>query len=257
MGSIESTPTTGVIVTGGASGIGRASAVALAEAGRPVAVWDLDGSCAEKTAAESRERFGVAAVAQGIDVRERDTYSDAIDAAREALGSIGGLVHAAGVSHPVPVDSIEDDDWNLVLDVNLGAELWLVKALLPDLRENPGSAVVGIASINAILGNGVNPAYGASKAGLLGLTRALADQLAGDGVRVNAICPGYTDTPMLSEAFVAAPALRDRMAAQSMIGRLADPSEIGRVARFLLSDDASFITAEHLVVDGGVVRSQR
>ncbi|MCH2173376.1 SDR family oxidoreductase [Myxococcota bacterium] len=257
MGNIAHTPTTGVIVTGGASGIGRASALALAEAGRPVAVWDLDPIATEKVAGEIATQTGATTCAAGIDVRDASLFPAAIDAAREALGSLGGLVHCAGVSMPVPVDALDVDSWDAVLEVNLRAEVLLVKALLEDLRSQPGSAVVGIASINAILGNAANPAYGASKSGLLGLTRSLADQLAGDGVRVNAICPGYIETPMLAPALDGAGGLRKSMVRQSMLGRLGQPEEIGRAVRFLMSDDASFITAEHLVVDGGVVRSQR
>lgn len=256
MGSIEHTPTTGVIVTGGASGIGRASALALAEAGRPVALWDLDPLATDKVAAEIAAQTGATTCGAGIDVRDASLFPAAIDTARATLGSIGGLVHCAGVSMAIPIDALDAESWDAVLEVNLRAEMLLVKALLADLRANPGSAVVGIASINAILGNAANPAYGASKAGVLGLTRSLADQLAGDGVRVNAICPGYIDTPMLAPALDGAAGLRESMLRQSMLGRLGEPAEIGRVVRFLMSDDASFITAEHLVVDGGVVRSQ-
>jgi len=257
MAGIDHSPRTGVIVTGGASGIGRACAVALAEVGRPVAIWDLDGLGAEKAAAEIGAGFSVPVAAAGFDVRDSNRYADAIDAARAALGSLGGLVHSAGVAAPVPIDDLDDAGWSLVLDVNLRAYGMIVKALIPDLRAHTGSAVVGIASINAILGNAANPAYGASKSGVLGLTRSLADRLAADGVRVNAVCPGYVRTPMLQPSLDAVPGLGERMAEQSMLGRLAEPEEIGRAVRFLLSDEASFITAEHLVVDGGVVRSQR
>ena len=103
----------------------------------------------------------------------------------------------------------------------------------------------------------MNPAYGASKAGLLGLTRSLADRLGAAGIRVNAVCPGYIRTAMQEEAMATMPHLLEMYERQSMLGRMADPDEVGRVVRFLMSDDASFITAEHLVVDGGVVPSQR
>lgn len=251
------TPTTGVIVTGGASGIGRASARALAAVGRPVAIWDLDAERAETVAAQIRSDWSVASCATGFDLRESARFPAALDAARTALGSIGGLVHSAGISHPVPVEDLDEASWDLVVDLNLRSQALLVRAMLPDLRQHAGAAIVGIASINALLGNGANPAYGASKAGLLGLTRSLADRLGPDGIRVNAVCPGYIRTPMQDEAMAAVPNLEAMYQRQCMLGRMADPEEVARAVRFLLSDEASFITAEHLVVDGGVVPSQR
>jgi NAD(P)-dependent dehydrogenase (short-subunit alcohol dehydrogenase family) len=257
MASIPCSPTTGVVVTGAASGIGRACVLALAEAARPVACWDLDGRGAGETAAEAAERFGVATHAAALDVRETGRFGALVGEARAALGSLGGLVHAAGVSRTEPVDQLDETAWDAVLDVNLRAYPLLVRALLPDLRSSPGAAVVGIASINAILGNQANPAYGASKAGLLGASRSMADRLADDGIRVNSVCPGYVRTPMLAPSLAASPDLEARMRGRAMLGRLAEPEEIAKAVRFLLSDDASFITAEELVVDGGVVRSQR
>jgi NAD(P)-dependent dehydrogenase (short-subunit alcohol dehydrogenase family) len=257
MSSIPYSPTTGVIVTGGASGIGRACAIALAEAGRPVACWDLDGAGAQETAAEAAERFGVASHSAAVDVTQTARFESLVDEARDALGTIGGLVHAAGVSRVENVERLDEKVWDAVLDVNLRAYPLLVRALISDLRRNPGSAVVGIASINAIIGNRINPAYGASKAGLLGASRSMADHLAADGIRVNSVCPGYVRTPMLMPAIESRAETGRRMVETSMLGRLAEPEEIASAVRFLLSDDASFITAEELVVDGGVVRSQR
>ena len=222
-----------------------------------MACWDLDPVGSEKVASEVASRFGVASCSAAVDVRETSRFETLLAEARTALGSLGGLVHAAGVSRVEPVDALDEEVWDAVLDVNLRAYPLLVRALLPDLRAHPGSAVVGIASINAILGNAANPAYGASKAGLLGASRSMADRLAGDGIRVNSVCPGYVDTPMLRPGIEASPELGERMAAQAMLGRLAEPREIASAVRFLLSDQASYITAEELVVDGGVVRSQR
>lgn len=158
--------TTGVVVTGGASGIGRASAAMLAEAGRPVAIWDLDADQAAQVAARIAGQYGVAAVGLGVDVRDAAAIRDAAAESRKALPSIGGLVHAAGVVLQTGLGGVTEENWALVLDVNLRAQVLIAQALLEDLRAHPGSAIVGIASINATLGNGLIPAYSASKGGL-------------------------------------------------------------------------------------------
>jgi NAD(P)-dependent dehydrogenase (short-subunit alcohol dehydrogenase family) len=246
------TPSTGVVVTGGASGIGRACALAMAEVGRPVAVWDVNGPGAKETAAMIDEQFGVPVVAAEVDLRHQSALAAVVDEAVAALPSIGGLVHAAGVAGPMPVDFIDDDSWDAVLDINLRAEAYLVRALLPALKQaNPGSAVVGISSVEALVGNGMIPAYCASKAGLLGLTRSLAHRLAVDGIRINAICPGAIDTPMLAP-LLAIPEAKARMTERIPLSRVADPSEIAKVARFLLSDQASYMHGAAVVVDGGM-----
>ena len=244
--------TTAVIVTGGGSGMGRACALACAEAGRPVAAWDLNSAGAETTAREAIERFGVDAIGRELDVTDTASFADAITEARAALGPIGGLVHAAGVGGAVPVPFIDEDAWDAVLDVNLRAEALLVKELLPSLREvGAGAAIVGIASVEALSGNGMLPAYCSSKAGLLGLTRSMAHAFAADGIRVNAVCPGAVDTPMLAP-LLNMPGARERLEGRIPMHRIAEPMEIAKVVRFLLSDDASYVTGTYLTVDGGM-----
>ncbi|HEV7887671.1 MAG TPA: SDR family NAD(P)-dependent oxidoreductase [Acidimicrobiales bacterium] len=243
-------PATPVVVTGGASGIGRACCLALAEVGRPVAAWDVNGAGAKDTAA--RCEGGGGAFAVEVDVRSQSSIQEAVAATVEALGPVGGLVHAAGVAGPMPVDFLDDESWDAVLDVNLRAEAFLVRALLPHLKASgPGAAIVGISSVEALVGNGMIPAYCASKAGLLGLTRALAHRLALDGIRINAICPGAIDTPMLAP-LLAIPEAKARMEERIPLSRVADPSEVARVARFLLSDEASYMHGASVVVDGGM-----
>ena len=240
---------TGVVVTGAASGIGRACAVALAEAGRPVAVWDKNAGGAAAVA-EEVEALGVAGVGVGVDVTDAHQLTVAVETSRAALGSIGGLIHAAGIVIAEPVGSIEWDNWNAVLAVNLTAHARITQLLLDDFRANEGSAIVGIASIEAVVGHFAIPAYCSSKAGLVGLTRSLAARLGPLGIRANAVCPGYIDTPML--ASVASAEVRERHVTSSVLGRIGQPEEIARVARFLLSDEASFLTGQAIVVDGGV-----
>jgi NAD(P)-dependent dehydrogenase (short-subunit alcohol dehydrogenase family) len=251
LSTLTLTPTTPVVVTGGASGIGRACADALAAVGRPIAIWDRNGDGARDAATELAVTHGVTTVAAALDVTDAEALDEAVAAARHSLGPIGGLVHAAGIVVPQPVGSIAWPDWDATLAVNLTAEARIVQALVGDLTSQPGSAVVGIASIEAIVGHGAIPAYCASKAGLVGLTRSLAMELGPRGVRVNAVCPGYIDTPMLAPT-LALDGVRDHFAASTVLGRLGAPADIGKVVRFLLSDEASFVTGAAVAVDGGV-----
>jgi NAD(P)-dependent dehydrogenase (short-subunit alcohol dehydrogenase family) len=245
-------PFTGVVVTGAASGIGQATCMALAEAGRPVAAWDLNGDGAAATAERCAEAFGVPVHAAEVDVRDQGAIADATAATVAALPSVGGLVHAAGVAIPTPAAGVDPDAWDEVLGVNVRAHALLVDALLPALgAAMPGSAIVGISSVEALIGHGVLAAYCASKAGLLGLTRSLAHALGGEGIRVNAVCPGAVDTPML-RPLIEQEGAREALERNIPLHRVADPADIARVVRFLLSSDAAYVHGTEIVVDGGM-----
>lgn len=248
-------PSTAVIVTGGASGIGLASARALAAVGRAVALWDIDAARAGQAAASIRTEFGVGAIATGIDLRDAAAIAPALAATRSALSPIGGLVHSAGVVDTGSLEGVTPKSWEDGINVHLRALVLLVQAMLPDLAANPGSAVVAIASINATLGNAMNPIYTAAKGGMLAVVRSLADRLAQDRVRINSVSPGMVLTPMMRPAVETLPA--GTFERRILLGRMGQPEEIGRVVRFLLSDEASYITAAELIVDGGNVSSQR
>lgn len=239
-------------MTGGGSGIGRATCLALAEIGRPVAAWDVNLAGAEETAAACREQHGVEAVAHEVDVREVASITAATAATTGELPSVGGFVHAAGVAGPMPIDFLDEEAWDAVLDVNLRGQAFVLRALIPALKAAcPGSAVVGIASVEAIIGNGMVPAYCSSKAGVLGLTHSMAQRLAIDGIRINAVCPGAIDTPMLAP-LLALPEARTRIESRIPLGRVADPMEVAKVVRFLLSDDAGYVHGASIVVDAGM-----
>ncbi|MDA8044930.1 MAG: SDR family NAD(P)-dependent oxidoreductase [Actinomycetota bacterium] len=253
MTDLLSSPGTPVIVTGAGSGIGRACARALAEVGRPVAVWDLDGEGAAATARSIQDDFGQTALARAVDVRATAELDGAVAEARRGLGPIGGLVHAAGVSGSCPIDELTEEAWDFVLDVNLRAFPLLVRALLGDLRATAGAAVVGIGSIASFLGYEHMVPYTASKSGMMGVTRSLALTLAGDGVRVNMVCPGNIDTPMLNARATATPERRAAFERHTPLGRLGRPEDIASAARFLLSDQASYVTGTYLLVDGGII----
>jgi NAD(P)-dependent dehydrogenase (short-subunit alcohol dehydrogenase family) len=241
------------VVTGGASGIGRACAEALAAAGRPVGLWDISGELAEEVAQLIAKEHGVQAIAQHIDLRSSHGIDSAVAATAAALGGIGGLVHSAGVLSRTSVEDIDEESWDLVNDVNVRSGALLVRALLPTMRASgPGSAVVLIASVLATYGHKTALAYCSSKAGVLGLTHALAIRLAAEGIRVNAVCPGFVTTPM-----VASIAQERQLAMEQRgipLGRRARPEELATVVRFLLSDEASYVTGAEIVVDGGLTR---
>jgi NAD(P)-dependent dehydrogenase (short-subunit alcohol dehydrogenase family) len=233
----------GVIVTGGASGIGLASAGALLAEGRKVCLWDL-----QPLVAESAARLGVPY--SRLDVTDEGAVAEAVDASAAAMDGIDGLVHAAGVVRVEPIGMLTAELWDAVLDVNLRAYPLLAQAMLTHLRAAEGAAIVGISSIEGLVGNGAIPAYCASKGGLLAVTRSMAHQFGPEGIRVNAVCPGFIETPMLAPA-LQGPSGRQMFENASPLGRMGQPIEIGNAVAFLLSPKASFITGTHLVVDGG------
>ena len=247
-----SSPGNAVIVTGGASGIGQATALALAASGRGVAIWDRDGTAARKVAGRCSDEFGVQALGLKLDVTKTTTLKAALKRSRSELGPIGGLVHAAGIAGAAPVSMIDDDGWDAVLDVNLRAAATLTREVHAALIEaNPGSAIVYVSSIEAFTGSPFLPAYCASKAGLLGLTRSAATLLGPDGIRVNSVCPGAVETPLLAP-LLELPGAREKLETTTPLGRLAQPEDIASVIRFLLSDEAAFVTGTSLTVDGGL-----
>jgi NAD(P)-dependent dehydrogenase (short-subunit alcohol dehydrogenase family) len=248
-------PSTPVVVTGGASGIGAACCAALASVGRPVAVWDVATDRADLVAARCRDEHGVAACALGVDVVDDDAVAVAVASTVGALGGIGGLVHAAGIVRGAVDDVIDVATWDAVLATHLRAYAFVTRAVLPELRRaGPGSAVVGISSIEGLVGHGFIPSYTAAKHGMIGLTRSFAHRLGPEGVRANAVCPGYIDTPMLAPT-IQSPEARAGYETRIPLGRLGEPAEIARVVRFLLSNESTYLHGAVVVVDGGVTAS--
>ena len=245
-------PGTPVVVTGGASGIGREVCRTLAEVGRPVAPWDLNGAGAKAVADECAAEFGVRTAFFEVDVRDPDAINAGVQPMIDALGGVGGLVHAAGISMAPAAHALDASGFDTVLQVNLRAEATLVHAFLAALRDaQPGSAIVGIASIEGLIGHGAIPAYTASKHGVIGLTRSLAHALGPERIRVNAVCPGFIETPMFAPA-ISMPGAREAYLAKIPMQRLGVPQDVARLVRFLLSDEAEYVHGSAVVVDGGV-----
>jgi NAD(P)-dependent dehydrogenase (short-subunit alcohol dehydrogenase family) len=162
---------------------------------------------------------------------------------------VDGLVHAAGTVSVDPIGELTAELWNKVMNVNLLAFALITQALLPSLRQSSNASVVGISSIEGLVGQGAIPSYCASKAGLLGLTRSMADQFGPEGIRFNAVCPGFIETPMLQVALDVG--LGEQFAKAAPLGRMGQPEDVAHAVAFLLSPKSSFVHGTHLVVDGG------
>ena len=239
-----------VLITGGASGIGRATAVALAETGQGVALWDLNREGMAETAALCHD-LGVACSFSVVDVANSAQRVEALNEAVDVHGGIHGLVHAAGVTGPEPITTFTPENWDFVISINLTAAAALTYEVAPHLKLSEGGSIVYLSSVLGWFGHEWLPAYCTSKAGLLGLTRASSHELAKVGVRVNAVCPGYIETPM-TEPLLAIPGLENNVVGTTPLGRLGQPRDIADVIVFLLSEKARFVTGASLVVDGGL-----
>jgi NAD(P)-dependent dehydrogenase (short-subunit alcohol dehydrogenase family) len=237
------------VITGAASGIGAESARRLAEEGAHVVVADLIDDAGKQVAAEAGGRYVRTDVTVPAEVEA--LYA----AAAEHYGHVDVLVNNAGISPPDD-DSIletELEAWSRVQEVNLTSVYLCCKYGIPHLLAAGGGSVVNTASFVALMGAATSQiSYTASKGGVLAMTRELGVQFARQGVRVNALCPGPVDTPLLRELFAADPERAARRLVHVPMGRFARAAEIAAAVAFLASDDASFVTAATFVVDGGI-----
>ncbi len=249
------------IVTAAASGMGRAGALRFAREGAAVGVVDIDEAGVRAVVAEIEAAGGRA---RGI-VADLSGDADSARIVRETANAYGGLDFVWNhVGHPGPasVEGVEMADFQLAIDLNIRTVFVTTEAAIPELRARGGGALLFTASSSGLQGSGFSPVYSAAKFGVVGFTKALAKRLAPDGIRVNVVCPGPVDTPML-RVFVARPDQQSTAGmdkeelvlsrgGQTPLGRPGRPEEIANAALFLLSDEASFITGAALPVDGGV-----
>jgi NAD(P)-dependent dehydrogenase (short-subunit alcohol dehydrogenase family) len=246
------------LVTGGASGIGRATAHALARVGAAVVVADVDGAGAERVAGELHADGG-SALAVAADVVDDAAVQAMVEAATRAFGGLDLAVNAAGVggaqalTHAYP-----EDAWLRTIDVNLTGVWRCMRHEIPALlargaQSGRTTAIVNVASVAGLVGFPRHAAYAASKHGVVGLTKAAALEYARRGLRVNVVCPGFTDTPMVEQITGDDPEQEAQLARRMPVGRLGTPEEIAAGILYLCSDAATFAIGHALVLDGGIV----
>jgi len=236
------------LVSGGGSGIGLAVGRLAVARGARVCLLDrnraaLDAACAE---------LGEGAWPVVCDVADPAAVGVAVAQAAERLGGLDALVNSAGVDSLTPLEQLSDAEWSRTLAINLTGPMLLCRAALPHLRRAGGGSIVNVSS-----GAGLSPlrnrtAYCASKAGVIMFGKALAIEVAGDGIRVNAVCPGTVDSPWVRRLVEEAGESLDELTARQPLGRLGTPEEIAEAVAYLASDAASFVTGSVFVIDGGL-----
>ena len=238
------------VITGAGGGMGREAALLFSEEGAQVCVADVDGAAAEETAGEARDAFALR-----VDVSDSDSVRSMYDETARRYGGIDILYNNAGIS-PADDASIletETDAWQRVQDVNTKGVFLCCKHGIPHLLERGGGSVINVASFVALVGAATSQiSYTASKGAVLSLSRELAVQFARQGIRVNSLCPGPVETPLLLRIFGDDPEAYERRRIHLPMGRLAKPREIVNAALFLAGDESSYVNGATFLVDGGL-----
>ncbi|MFD1514537.1 SDR family NAD(P)-dependent oxidoreductase [Halomarina rubra] len=240
------------IVTGASSGIGRASAERLAAEGASVVVADVDAEGGAETV-DRIESDGGAAIFVEVDVTDEEDVQKMVDTAIETYGGLDIAHNNAGIEGDgSPLAQQSADNWGLVLDINLTGIFLAMKHEVAAMVERGGGTIVNTSSIAGLSGDGTAP-YVASKHGVVGLTRQAAVEYGGEGIRVNAVCPGVVRTPMVERSLEEHPEAIDQITAEQPLGRMAEPEEIAAAVVWLASSDASFVNGHPLPVEGGLL----
>ena len=238
-----------VLVTGGSRGIGRACAVAFAEAGATVVVTYVGNEAAAKEVVGLIQSAGGKGSAAQLDVANTQAGAALVEKVAKEHGRLDVLVNNAGIAIDGLALRIKDEDWDKQLDTNLKGAFVLMKAAARPMMKQREGAMINLTSVVGEMGNAGQAAYAASKAGLIGLTKSMARELASRNIRVNAVSPGFIDTDMTSHL---GNDLRTRMVEGIPLGRLGTAQEVARAVRFLASDEAAYITGEVIKVNGGM-----
>lgn len=239
------------IVTGGGQGIGAATALLFAREGAKVVVADMNEDTANAVANQIKQAGSGDALAVVVNVANAESVDAMVKATMDWAGRIDVLVNNAGITADAVLHKMTEEQWDRVINVNLKG-VWLCgKAVATIMREQGSGSIINASSIVGIYGNMGQSNYAASKGGVIAMTRTWAIELASKGIRVNAIAPGFTDTPMVAKV---KPEVLDKVRQQTPLGRLATPEDIANAYLFLASDESSFVTGQVFEVSGGLMR---
>ncbi|MGZ8364891.1 MAG: 3-oxoacyl-[acyl-carrier-protein] reductase [Nitrospira sp.] len=237
------------IVTGAAQGIGRAIAECLAQAGADIAVADLDPGRSVETVA-SVEKLGRKALNIKVNVADANETKAMVEQVLKTWGKVDILVNNAGITRDGLLLRMKEEDWNLVLQINLNGTFNCTKAVLQPMTKQRYGRIVNIASIVGVIGNAGQANYSASKAAVIGFTKTVGREYASRNVTVNAVAPGFIDTAMTHGLSAD---VKDTLLKQIPLGRLGTPADVAAAVRFLVSEDAAYITGHVLHVNGGML----
>ncbi|KIC63787.1 glucose 1-dehydrogenase [Pseudarthrobacter phenanthrenivorans] len=239
------------LVTGAGSGIGRATAIAFAAEGADVVLADIDAAGNDETARLAGEHGGRVLTAK-CDVTSSRDIQAVIGQTIKEFGRLDAAFNNAGIEQPpAPLVDITEDEWSRLLDVNLRSAFLCMKYEIPAMLKTGGGSIVNTSSGAGVVGIRDQAAYVASKHGIIGLTKSVALEYAAQGIRVNAICPGIIETPMMDRFSGGTPEGRERVIGQEPVGRMGRPEEIASAVLWLSSDLGSFATGHAMVIDGG------
>jgi NAD(P)-dependent dehydrogenase (short-subunit alcohol dehydrogenase family) len=241
------------LITGGGSGIGKASALAFAREGSKVVVADVNVEGGEQTVRLIQDTGGEATFVRA-DVSNSGDVSDMVSHAVQTYNRLDCAFNNAGISGGRGrIHEYTEDDWSRVLNINLTGVWLCMKYEIIQMLKQGGGAIVNTASVMGLVGGSRSPAYGATKHGVVGLTKTGAVDYAQEAIRINAVCPGYIRTPMIEQSILSDPVAEERVVSRHPMHRLGTPEEIAEAVVWLCSDAASFVTGHAMTVDGGYV----
>ncbi|WP_101908736.1 SDR family NAD(P)-dependent oxidoreductase [Marasmitruncus massiliensis] len=237
------------VITGGGTGLGYAMSKCMIAAGARIVMLGRREDVLRKACTELGERASYLT----FDITDTDNMEKIVRKIRSDVGRIYILVNNAGNQHKKPVEEMTVNEFTQVLDVHLVGSFALTKAILPSMREQKKGSVIFISSMSGFIGNSNLTGYAAAKSGILGLVRTLASEVSGNGVRVNAIAPGWLETPMFLQALAKDPDRQARILQRTPMNKFGNTTDVGWAAVYLASDASSFVTGTSITVDGGAV----